>query len=78
MKIQAQDYHKYDEKRVLNEKSVGSWNQKCKNDEILRRFRGVLEIRTCFPCIRVSVAFKLRDLGKMIYLGIVRMDGSKE
>ncbi len=35
MKIQAQDYHKYDEKRVLNEKSVGSWNQKCKNDEIL-------------------------------------------
>ena len=35
MKIQSQDYHEYDEKRVLNAKSVGSWNQKCQNDEIL-------------------------------------------
>lgn len=39
---------------------------------------GVLEILPCFPCIGVSVTFKLRDLGKMIYMGLVRMDGSKE
>ena len=35
MKIQSQDYHEYDEKRVLNEKSVERWNQKWQNDEIL-------------------------------------------
>jgi hypothetical protein len=32
MKIQAQDYHDYDEKRVLNAKSGERRNQRCKND----------------------------------------------